>query len=1351
MNSVKTLFRYCRVAVALAALTPVCQYASAQMGTLFNYYQKLSSSFVNQVYQDRQGMIWVSTNNGLNSYDGYAFRTYAYDDSLTNYNVNCVMEAADNILYIGTARGLYYKDGDEIGMMRDAASELRIQSFVTKFCLGPDGKMYVGTSGAGLKRVIDKDQTLDLLTEKIDLMRYCRDMAFDKDGILWYVSNSKGVFTISNVCSNDGKKIRISKVYQPKSSSGYALVCCDNANNIYLGYLDGGIYKLDRTTNEFHLIPSTRGLPVSALTVKDDGHLYIGTDGSGLFTMDTGTFQIMQSDIHSRDINLKHSKVYSIFLDRNQNLWLGLLQKGVLMLPPRRNDFKYLGSNLGAENIIGENCLNAVFRQRDGTLWVATDRDGLFNITTGRHFAPNMQSETSVPPTVLTMTEDARGRLWVGSFTNGCGWIDASTGVYHRAQFSYDKAQSVFDIRTDRNGRIWIGTLGDGVKCLDPETGTLREYLSQPDKKNCLYNNYVMQMEMTPDGKWLFVGTPIGLSCIDIETDSWRKVIKGTCLLPGKSINTICYDERMGLFVGTNDGMYHFKVTNQGISEAQGAEGERFTTSDGLLSNEVAAIEIDANKKLWISSDKGLCCYDVKTKKADYFFAADGLQGNEYSAGVSFMDADGMIYFGGTTGLSFFDPLKIKQCKRDLKVSLVQMMVGGAIVKVGMKSGRFTVCDSVVSKAQRFDLCHSDNTITLSFSALTYSSNERISYSYSINGSEWITLPAGENKVTLSGMSPGDYDVQVVAIENGIKSPVKEFTIVIHNPWYFTPFARFIYFLVILLTALWLIRNARERNQQRLDLQAHIHSEELNEQKLTSFINISHEIRTPMTLVVTPLLQLMKEDDDTHRHAIYEVMRRNAERILGLVNQILDIRKIDKGQMVMQMRETDLVGFVGDEVQMFRIQADNKQIKMTYEHDIEALPVWIDKGQFDKVVLNLLSNAVKYTRAGGDVRITVTERDNMAVLTVFDNGEQIPEEALEHIFERFYQLPSLSNQQATGTGVGLDLTRSLVLLHHGGIVARNVADGVEFVVTIPLGKDHLRPEEIAQWTDDEQVNLVVADEQEADELPETEEKEVPNQKKGARPTIVIVEDDDEISHYLMNELSSSYRTLSFPDGEDALPVILRDRPQLVISDVMMPRMDGETLCSKVKNNVNTNDIPFILLTAKTRDEDKLQGLEVGADLYVTKPFNMDILRRNIANLLHSRKLLKNKMKGNEDGNDKIDEVELQSIDERLLNRIMTVINNNLSNSDLNIDMICSEVGISRVHLHRKMKELTNQTPHDFIRNLRLKQAARLLSKKGQSISEVMYRCGFNSATSFSTMFKKMYGVSPREYIKQQQE
>ena len=681
---------------------------------------------------------------------------------------------------------------------------------------------------------------------------------------------------------------------------------------------------------------------------------------------------------------------------------------------------------------------------------------------------------------------------------------------------------------------------------------------------------------------------------------------------------------------------------------------------------------------------------------------------------------------------------------------MTAFFINGELVTPETKSGWYHVTDTTVIASKRFALSSGDNSFTIQLSTLTYDNPEHIIYSYRINKEDWVRLQPGTNEITFSHMAPGNYDFCVVAQRNNQMTEERCFTVYIHAPWYRTYLAYVCYLLLLAFIVWRYLLYRRHKEQDRLRLQEHIHAEEMGEAKLRFFMNISHEIRTPMTLIVSPLLSLMKQDDDPHRRSIYETIRRNAERILGLINQMMDLRKIDKGQMQMHMCETDLIGFVRDIHNLFTQQAKTKNIQFSYEHDTQMLPVWIDRGNFDKVVVNILSNAFKYTPTGGIIRITITHDDSHATIRIYDSGEKIPEDKLEHIFERFYQTPSSINDRKVGTGIGLDLTRSLVELHHGTISAHNEEVGCEFVVTIPLGNEHLKPEEMI--TDKEDVTHATSlFDEDATMVGSADLGGVTLPKANQQQTIVIAEDDQEIRDYLIQELSDNYKVIGCENGKEALTEVLKSIPDLIISDIMMPEMDGNTLCSKVKANPATSHVPVILLTAKNRDEDQLEGLETGADAYIIKPFNMDILRRTIVNLIHSHQMLRLKYGRNDQLEEKVDEVQMKSPDDKLLERIMAVINKNISNADLSVDFIADEVGISRVHLHRKMKELTGQTPHDFIRNIRLKQAANLLANQNVNITEVMYACGFNNAASFSTIFKKFYGMSPREYMNERRE
>ena len=750
------------------------------------------------------------------------------------------------------------------------------------------------------------------------------------------------------------------------------------------------------------------------------------------------------------------------------------------------------------------------------------------------------------------------------------------------------------------------------------------------------------------------------------------------------------------------------------------------------------------------------------------FYTESGLQSNEFSdASVCTTQDKKVILMGGSGGINWFQADRVKQHPWQAKVVISGFVVNNKAVTPGMESGSYTITDSWVTVAREFNLSHDDNTFSLQLSTLTYNNVEQIRYAYSINGDAWRTVPAGQNELAFSHMAPGSYKYRIKAICNGYETPVKEFTIIVHPAWYASIWAKLFYLLLLIAAIMLYLRHRKRQMEDQLILQQHIHAEEMGEAKIKFFMNISHEIRTPLTLIITPLLSLIKEDKEPHRQGIYEIIRKNSERILHLINQMMDLRKIDKGQMVMRMCETDLVSFINEEYELFKQQALTKNIDFVYQHDSDKLPIWIDRNNFDKVIMNILSNAFKFTPTAGNILLSLTHTEHHAYISIKDSGIGIPKDKLETIFQRFYQSPNDSNERNMGTGIGLDLTRSLVELHYGTISARNnegekgskFEHGSEFIIRIPLGKDHLKPEELIE---EEEVRKKQNQELAEMEQQELEVQEAENEgngvstsdmlgkatasAKGNRAEIVIVEDEEDIQEYLKAQLSSDFKIRTYPNGKVALNEILKKKPDLIISDIMMPEMDGTTLCTKLKTNINTNDVPIILLTAKSREEDQLEGLQTGADAYILKPFNMDILRRTIINLLTVRRTLRNKFTGNESQEQKVEHKQIQTPDDALMQRIMEVINENIGDSDLSVDMIAQKVGISRVHLHRKMKELTNQTPHSFIRNIRLQQAAKLLKDGKQSITDVMYTCGFSNSASFSTMFKNLYGCSPREYM-----
>ena len=1333
--------------------------AWAQSGKLFNTDNQLSSNLATQVFQDKSGFIWIATRNGLNNYDGYHITVIKKDMSnflgLNSNYINSIAQDEKEHILLGTNNSLLEFTGSEflkIPMLDSKGGELA--TYVKQVYPLKNKDVAVATSGYGIMLKKQDEQKCHAMKGEVEKLKYIHKLLEDKRGRLWIITEDGKLYRKET----NG---RVTSHFAGTEGVGAQDIQQDALGNLYLASKNQGVHLLRAGSNVFTRISSIGNLPIDNIYISRNNKLYIGCDGLGIYVYDPQTGFLQDNPLFSRLVNLAKSKVTSIIEDNQGNIWVSMLQKGVFMQSNIQNDFNYMGFRLGNRNVIGENCVTSLSINQGNQVWVGTDKDGLylFNIATN-----SVEGHFLNQSTVLTLCKDQQGRTWVGTYTDGLGYMDAA-GSFHPVDLGISKSVGILDIKQDPQGNIWIATMGKGLFCLQKD-GSRRNYKAKYGadnnlKVNSLPNDYLIKLSFSNDGNHLYVATSVGLACLDRKRNSWVSTFKGiNCLNKNSFSHCVFVDSKDHVWYGTEDGAFCFDFR-------KGIKPKLYTTANGLTDNSVASITEDYQGNIWLGTIKGLNKLALKSGTITKFYAESGLQSNEFSdASVCTTQDRKTILIGGSGGLNWFQADQVRQHPWQAKVVISGFILNNKMVTPGMKSGSYTITDNWSTFSRDFQLSHEDNTFTLQLSTLTYNDVEQISYVYSINGDAWRTVPAGQNELAFSHMAPGRYKYRIKAICNGYETPVKEFTIIVHPAWYASIWAKLFYLLLLIAAIMLYLRHRKRQMEDQLILQQHIHAEEMGEAKIKFFMNISHEIRTPLTLIITPLLSLIKEDKEPHRQGIYEIIRKNSERILHLINQMMDLRKIDKGQMVMRMCKTDMVSFINEEYDLFKQQAIAKSIDFEYQHDCEELPVWIDRNNFDKVIINTLSNAFKFTPTAGHILLSLTHTGHHAYISIKDSGIGIPKDKLETIFQRFYQTPADPNERNVGTGIGLDLTRSLVELHYGTISARNnegekgskFEHGSEFIIRIPLGKDHLKPEEIIEEEEmkKEQNNeLAEAEAEQEEQLAENNDQPAetlnnsdttPASAKGAKAEIVIVEDEEDIQEYLKAQLSSDFKIRTYPNGKVALNEILKNKPDLVISDIMMPEMDGTTLCAKLKSNINTNDVPIILLTAKSREEDQLEGLQTGADAYILKPFNMDILHRNIINLLTVRRTLRNKFTGNESQNHQVEQIEMQTPDNSLMQRVMEVINENINDSDLSVDMIAQKVGISRVHLHRKMKELTNQTPHSFIRNIRLQQAAKLLKDGKQSITEVMYACGFSNSASFSTMFKNLYGCSPREYM-----
>lgn len=1321
-------------------LSAVCY---GQSYKLYTTDKELSSSLINKIYQDRNGMIWIATEDGLNRYDGAKFTIYKHEaeneHSLCHNYVRTLFEDSKGNLIIGTYNGLQLYDPatDSFSLRAKWEDGEIFDSSIISILERKNGEIWI--SGSNLSKVDIKKN--ELIVHKLNLpipTVFTDCMIEDKHQNIWMSKGEGGVYRLTS----DNKAMN----YLEKEKNITVISFCEDADgNIYAGTISNGLFIYDKQKDDFLPIhyKEKQNLSIKVLYSNNQDELFMGTDGNGLKTYHTKLHQLTDYSFENNYFDYNTSKVHSALLDNVGNLWLAIYQKGVMMIPVQPNSFKYIGYKSFNKNFIGSKCITSLRRDREETLWIGTDNDGIYGITTdGKkrvHYSPS-ENKDSAPSTVFGLYEDSENNLWFGSYTNGMGRLNKETG---RCSYLQDmltnegkSAQRVYDFAEDSNKRLWIATMGTGLFYYDLKTNRSIYH----KKVNEQMNEWISCLLYAKDNR-LYAGTYDGVFCIDLNTPEF-KIEK---LLSRHIVLSFHEDKNGIIWIGSSEGLLCWSPKTKTLST--------YTTKDGLPSNAIYAIQGDEQNNLWISTNAGISYFHPEEHKFVNYYVGDGLQGNEFSKNTSFKDADGTIWFGGMHGITYFNPHDITNPAQKWNVRITDFYLHNKPVRKDERG----IIDKAVFDSKEFHLSYKDDAFSIEFSTVKLNSPERITYLYTMDNDAWISLPKGINRVSFSNMTPGTHRFRIKAMDYMVESEVKEITIIISPPWWDTWWAESIY-CILILGAIWgVIIQVRHRYRTRQEMMQHIHAEEINEAKLQFFINISHEIRTPMSLIISPLQKLMANDSDSIRQKTYQTIYRNAERILQLINQLMDIRKIDKGQMSLSFRQTDIIGYLNELCDTFSQQAIQKRIALQFHHEeLSELNLWVDTTNFDKIILNILSNAFKFTPEEGAISIYLsTNEDNSssgplrhyAEIIIADNGIGIDPKETERIFERFYQIRNNQNNSNVGTGIGLHLTRSLVELHHGDIHAQSNAEGTgsRFIIRLPMGCGHLRPEEL---NSDHPSMPIYTQTTPPAPLSEAESKETTKVRSKTKYRVLIVEDDEEIRNYISQELSIEYHILESCNGKDAMEMIFKHTPDLVISDVMMPEMDGLTLCRKIKQNVNLNHTPIILLTAKTREEDNIEGLETGADAYLTKPFNIEILRKTTANLIRNRERLRNTFSGQQIQEDKLQKIEAQSPDDKLMERIMRVINNNLSNQELTVEMISAEVGISRVHLHRKLKELTNQTTRDFIRNSRLKQAALLLSQKRYTIAEVADLTGFSNPNNFSTAFKELYGMAPTAYMEE---
>jgi signal transduction histidine kinase/ligand-binding sensor domain-containing protein/DNA-binding response OmpR family regulator len=1264
-----------------------------------------------------EGYIWVGTDYGLNRFNGIQFAHYynvpGDSASLSHNSVKQLMLDSNGTLWVGCINGLQYYLRDE-NCFRQISFEDGVIPHITGITQFRSGEIWVATSGFGIHRV-DSEQAKTTRIKDIPNITdspYYNYIYEDSRGLQWFGINEIGLLQYN---PSTHKSKLFTRTDLPDCSMISGII--EDKSGRLLVVTSTVVCQYDRQTDSFRTIGDEDRIPARQLISTAGGQVYLATYGKGLKCINDSEYgkrsvsAVAAETLSNPYINIQRAKIEAIYEDRNRNLWLGCYQKGLLMLSNEVSSFKKW--SIPADQYPEAGMVHSIFLDRDGYLWSSIENESIFKMDRQGNIVEHLK--TGDHNNFSAIEQDKEGNLWLGDRYSGLFQVNIKTGkITEHLKAEWQKPDFKC-IKEDASGNLYISVFGKGFVYYNPTTHEVKKFVNDP-AGNSVSNDWIYKFLIDSRGlAWL--GHFNGVDCYNPETGQFTFYS-----LPeiNKYVTySLLEDDGGNIWAGTNQGLICFnRQTN--IAEI-------FQEKDGLSNNVVYALAKDAHGNIWCSTLKGISKLQVADKKFYLYNTGREMTDNEYTNNAAVATSpDGSIYFGGTQGITVFHPDSVSASKPE-QIMLSAIYLNGKSVNT-----------------KEIDLSFYDNTFTLEFTTFTYDDPANTFYEYRLKGKEekWNATRPGINQITYNHLPHGYFTVEVRACRNGSYSTILPIDVRISPPWWQSIWAYMLY-AELAIFVVWQIYSNVKRKYQ----------EEMNEEKIKLFVNLSHEIRSPMTLIVNPLDTMLKKDYDEETLRMLRMMKKNANRIIDLINQLLDMRKIEKGRMLIKCCEVDMITYIKSVMDLFEYQANKRGIQLYFDSSANVIPAWIDVRNFDKALVNIITNALKYTPDGGIIKVLVQEHTDenfigdlhhYIEIQVLDTGVGIDADKLEKIFERFYTTPSEGAMGGIGFGIGLNLCRLIVKLHHGVITARNREDtqGSCFTIRIPYGNMHLKKSELAEDTASLHIVSVPVKTDMMDDEPDTNKGK---RQQSGTDKILVVDDDEEILAYLYAELSSCYKVRTCNNGNDAWHIVMAEKPQLIISDVIMPGMDGYTLLRQVKKNTNVNHIPIILLTSKTEAEDRIKGIKSGADAYLNKPFNIDELKAVVANLIETNRRLKGKFSGAMEQDDKVEKIEMKLKNDELMERIMKIINKNIANTDLDVDFLAKEVGVSRVHLHRKLKEMTGLPAATFIRNIRMQQAALLLRNNQQDIAQVGYAVGYENQASFTTVFKKQFGVAPSKY------
>lgn len=1287
----------------------------------FKHYQVqhgLSNNIINCMLQDRSGFMWFGTRDGLNRFDGYSFRVFRDDadtpGSIGSSYVVSLAEDANGILWVGTYNGIFRYDGtDETFEQVPFTNDMR----ATNLNFGPDGDLWMFLNGRLVKynTQLDTYQTYSI-SENGTLTSLCLSPL----GTVW-ITVSTGMLYELIVESGELKGYDMFSNSRNASIRNLTRVYASpTGDKIYVGTSVYGAKIFDVQTHTYKDILQdelwTNELCVQGFLQVADDELWIASEnGLYIYTLSSGAYTRIVKRPYD-PYSLSTNSLYHFFRDRENGIWIGTYAGGINYYSPMQPFEKYYA--YPAEHVMKGDLVHDICTDRYGNLWIGTEDAGVNKLDkkTGRYtnYHPSGGPQSISRSNIHGLVSDG-DKLWIGSL-NSIEVIDIPSGKVVK-QYMLPETCHMVIMKKISSGQLLAGT-SKGMYYYNEKTDHF-DFMPKISISRRIQS-------ITEDSKGiLWLGTAgQGIFCYDPATDECTEfILDGPLSFSDKVVNDIFEDDDYNLWFATFAGVKKYNRKDGGVTH--------YNIKSGMPSNTTFRILEDEQNGLWISTGNGLVNLIPQTGHIQVYTEDHGLITNQFNYNSSWKDADGRMYFGMVRGMISFIPEQLQLSQDKPKVFLTKMSVFDKVTGTNIPA-------FPVSFTNQIELPYDQSTFSIDFSSLSYIAPNIAEYAFRMAGfdNNWTYLK-NAHTAYYTKLPPGKYTFEVrgANVSGTWNDEPTQLSIVILPPWWKSGTAIAVYTLLFITLCLSILYLFIERNSKRMQNSLRLleirKEKELYDSKISFFINIAHEIRTPLTLIKSPLEKVMNETEIPERARAYLLtIEKNANRLLNLVNQLLDFRKTEMEGYRLAFVQTDMVSLIDDIIQRFKDTAEQRGLTFSVQCHIKRLDVYIDKEACTKIISNLLTNALKYASTQIILSLDFDRENSTLILEVSNDGEQIPLNIRQKIFEPFFRGEYSEHKQ--GTGLGLPLARSLAEMHRGSLELVDTGNAyITFKLCLPINQ----PDSIhfSEQVEEEQTENATTIQTEYELDP-------------ARPTILVVEDNEDLMDFIGQEANEYYNIVTASDGAEALLMLDDYSVQLIVSDIMMPVMDGFTLLKRVKSDIESSHIPVILLTAKNTTQSRLEGLELGADAYIEKPFSMDILLAQIANLLNNRNSMRNYYFNSPVANMK--SIASSKADEKFLERLNNIILEHINNIDLNVEMIADQMNISRPTLYRKINALSNLTPNDLIRITRLKKAAELILQGKMKIYEISEAVGFNSQSYFSRSFSKQFGMSPSQFAQQ---